>query len=157
MLVLRPTAHGLVLPTVRVTFSPLLAQSGIFLSGTCSACLLGDSSACHVDSPYEQLEQQVHLVANSSQSHGGPQKFASHQPVPVCTSLVIVPVKQTPSLDSGCGVRVGIGSICTPFFERLLFFLTFFFLPRAFGKDVSRCLNSNVFFIIFIFCIISKL
>lgn len=71
MLVLRPAAHGLVLPTVRVTFSPLLAQSGIFLSGTCSACLPGDSSACHVDSPYEQLEQQVHLVANSSQSHGG--------------------------------------------------------------------------------------
>lgn len=71
MLVLRPAAHGLVLPTVRVTFSPLLAQSGIFLSGTCSACLPGDSSACHVDSPYERLEQQVHLVANSSQSHGG--------------------------------------------------------------------------------------
>lgn len=156
MLVLRPAAHGLVLPTVRVTFSPLLAQSGIFLSGTCSACLPGDSSACQVDSPYERLEQQVHLVANSSQGHRGPQKFASHQPAPICTSLVIVLVKQTPSLDSGCGVRVGIGSICTPSLKGF-FFSYFFSLPRAFGKDVSRCLNSNVFFIIFIFCLISKL
>lgn len=137
-------AHGLELHTVRVTFLPLLAQSRIFLPGTCSACLPGDSSACQVDSQYERLEQQVHLVANSSQSHGGLQRFSSHQPAPVCTSFVIALVKQTPSLGSGCGVRVGAGSIWTPSLKGF-FFLTFFFLRRAFGKDVSRCLNSNVF------------
>lgn len=113
-------------------------------------CLLGDSRACQADSQYERWEQQEHLVADSSQRHRGLQSF----PLTNCPSLYFACdcSSKTHTLLGQWGRAQGghlFYSVPTPWkASSPPPPLTFFSCQEPLGKtaDVSRCLNSNVFY-----------